>query len=78
MSGTTINVTGDLTACTIVNRWLKPGTIGQGRKVLLAMLLVVAAGAVIGAATGLIGQGKSVEVPPGTLFEFRLTRPVTL
>ena len=25
MSRTTINVTGDLTACTIMNRWLKPG-----------------------------------------------------
>jgi hypothetical protein len=37
-----------------------------------------AAGAAIGAATGLIGQGKSVEAPPGTLFEFRLTRSVTL
>jgi hypothetical protein len=37
-----------------------------------------AAGAAIGAATGLIGQGKSVEAPAGTLFEFRLTRPVTL
>jgi hypothetical protein len=37
-----------------------------------------AAGAAIGAATGLIGQGKSVEAPAGTLFAFRLTRPVTL
>ena len=37
-----------------------------------------AAGAAIGAATGLIGQGKSIEAPPGTLFEFRLTRPVSL
>jgi hypothetical protein len=37
-----------------------------------------AAGAAIGAATGLIGKGKSVEVPAGTLFEFRLTRSVTL
>jgi len=24
MSRTTINVTGDLTACTVMNRWLKP------------------------------------------------------
>jgi hypothetical protein len=37
-----------------------------------------AAGAAIGAATGLIGQGKSVEAPAGTLFEFRLTRSVSL
>jgi len=37
-----------------------------------------AAGAAIGAATGLMGQGKSVEAPAGTIFEFRLTRPVTL
>jgi hypothetical protein len=37
-----------------------------------------AAGAAIGAATGLIGQGKSVEAPAGTLFEFRLTQPVSL
>jgi hypothetical protein len=43
-----------------------------------------AAGALVGfafggpaavAAIGLIGQGKSVEAPAGTLFEFRLTRP---
>ena len=37
-----------------------------------------AAGAAIGAATGLIGKGKSVEAPAGTLFEFRLTRSVSL
>ena len=35
-------------------------------------------GAAIGAATGLIGKGKSVEAPAGTLFEFRLTRPVSV
>jgi hypothetical protein len=37
-----------------------------------------AAGAAIGAATGLIGRGQSVEAPAGTLFEFRLTRSVSL
>ena len=37
-----------------------------------------AAGAAIGAATGLIGRGKSVVAPSGTLFEFRLTQPVSL
>ena len=37
-----------------------------------------AAGAAIGAATGLIGRGQSVDAPAGTLFEFRLTRPVSL
>jgi hypothetical protein len=45
----------------------------------LALLLVVLLpGAAIGAATGLIGQGKTVDAPPGTLLEFRLTRPVIL
>jgi hypothetical protein len=34
-----------------------------------------AVGAAIGAASGLIGKGKSVEMPAGTLFEFRLMRP---
>jgi hypothetical protein len=37
-----------------------------------------AVGAAIGAATGLIGKCKSVEAPAGTLFEFRLTRPVSV
>jgi hypothetical protein len=37
-----------------------------------------AVGAAIGAATGLIGKGKSVEAPAGTLFEFRLTLPVSV
>ena len=37
-----------------------------------------AAGAAIGAATGLIGKGESVVAPAGTLFEFRLTQPVSL
>lgn len=37
-----------------------------------------AAGAAIGAATGLIGKGKSVDAPAGTLFEFRLTQPVSV
>jgi hypothetical protein len=37
-----------------------------------------AVGAAIGAASGLIGKGKSVEMPAGTLFEFRLTRPVSV
>ena len=31
-----------------------------------------------GAATGLIGQRKSVVAPPGTPFAFRLARPVSL
>jgi hypothetical protein len=37
-----------------------------------------AAGAAIGAATGLIGRGKAVVAPTGTLFEFRLSQPVSL
>jgi hypothetical protein len=37
-----------------------------------------AAGAAIGNTTGLIGQRKSVVAPPGTPFEFRLARPVSL
>jgi|SRR6516164_4117925 len=37
-----------------------------------------AVGAAIGAASGLIGKGKSVEMPAGTLFAFRLTRPVSV
>jgi hypothetical protein len=37
-----------------------------------------AAGAAIGAATGLIGKGETVVAPAGTLFEFRLTQPLSL
>ena len=36
------------------------------------------AGAAIGTAAGLMGQRKSVVAPPGTPFEFRLARPVSL
>jgi hypothetical protein len=37
-----------------------------------------ALGAAIGASTGLIGQGKAIEAPAGTLLEFRLARSVAL
>jgi hypothetical protein len=42
------------------------------------MPLSSAAWAAIGASTGLIGQGKAIEAPAGTLLEFRLARSVAL
>ena len=43
-----------------------------------ALIGFAAGGPAVGAATGLIGEGKSVDAPAGTLFEFRLTRPVSV
>ena len=49
-----------------------------GRAAARALVGAAFGGPAAGAATGLIGKGKSVEAPAGTLFEFRLTRPVSV
>ena len=56
----------------------RSGRKTAGRTPAGALIGAAFGGAAIGAATGLIGKGKSVEAPAGTLFEFRLTRPVSL